>query len=103
MARYREKHWPLCTLLAFLGGSLDFTFMILFGHDARAMFEEIIAGSGQDRSMGDLIPMFSRRDVRSHYLGVPPRLTQNKEHCGLSHRRIWHHADRGLADEIYSD
>lgn len=43
------------------GGS--FSFLMLFRHDARAMLEEIISGSGQDRSTGDLVSMFSRSDV----------------------------------------
>ena len=48
----------------------SFNFVILFRHDARAMLEEIISGNGQDRSTGDLMSMFSRRDVR----GLPPIL-----------------------------
>ena len=33
-------------------------------HDARLMLEEITAGNGQDRGMGDLSSLLSRRDVR---------------------------------------
>ena len=33
-------------------------------HDARLMLEEITAGSEQDRGMGDLNSLLSRRDVR---------------------------------------
>ena len=38
--------------------------LTLLRHDARAMLEEIMAETAQDRGMGDLIPMLSRRDVR---------------------------------------
>jgi hypothetical protein len=44
------------------GGSRRF--LTLLRHDARAMLEEIMAETAQDRGMGDLIPMLSRRDVR---------------------------------------
>lgn len=37
---------------------------MLFRHDARAVLEEIVAGNGQNRSMGDLVSILSRRDVR---------------------------------------
>lgn len=38
--------------------------MVLFRHDARGVLEEIIARNGQNRSMGDLMSILSRRDVR---------------------------------------
>lgn len=50
-----------------------FNSLILFRHETRAMLEEITAGNGQDRSMGDLISLFSRRDVSDplNLVGLP--------------------------------
>jgi len=49
--------------------------LILLRHEARAMLEEITTGNGQDRSMGDLVSLFSRRDVRVFLnLMFPPQL-----------------------------
>lgn len=38
--------------------------MVLFRHDARAVLEEMMAKNRQNRGMGDLMSILSRRDVR---------------------------------------
>ena len=53
--------------------------LMLFRHDARAMLEEIRARNKQDRSMGDLISMLARRDVRDPLdLACPFSLCERK-------------------------
>jgi len=62
MAKYREKFWLLCTLLVLL--VVFYHSLTLLRQDARVLLEGVMAGSSQDRSMGELAPMLSRRDVR---------------------------------------
>ena len=65
-------------------------FLILFRHDARAILEEIIARNGQDRSMGDLVSIFSRRDVRGLHAWCFPSADPKQ-------RIPWTHSSKNLA------
>jgi hypothetical protein len=64
--------------------SASYHSLILLRHDARAMLEEITAGNGNDRSMGDLISMLSRRDVRDLPNLCLPQLMRKKGRRGFS-------------------
>jgi len=83
MAKSHEKSWLPCTFLVI---HVDlYPSLMPFGNDARVVLEEILVGAEQDCNMGDLAPMFFRRDVRDLFnLALCPRLTKDKGCRGLS-------------------